>query len=192
MIVCGYGVVLDSPLGNLYLPEVVKFCQENRPDEIYLCGGPTQQVTAHRLYNRPMSEAQVMKEWILDHAPSIPVVPIRVLGESFTTKENISHASELAFRQMQQEAYMPHTGYRFTIFCETQRALKVILYSRHYLLWLVRGNPDLIRVRTVNWELADPVREVKTTFAAWLDLKYPRLGIGEREGRRRRLKAQTA
>ena len=103
--------------------------------------------------------------------------------DSYTTYDNIRLAAE-KIRTVGFFHNVPGGNFKITIFCEAQRALKVILLSRHFMRDLVE-NVDSITIETVSWERADPVRELKTTIMTWLAIKYPWLGLAERERRRR-------
>ncbi len=114
-----------------------------------------------------------------------PSFMLQVLTDefSYTTYENIQNAVRHIRYVLKEEKV------QITIFCEAQRALKVSLLARHFMRDLVKDVDDL-RVETVNWERANPVRELKTTVLTWLAIKFPLLGIAERESRRRRHRAK--
>ena len=111
--------------------------------------------------------------------------------DSYTTYDNIRLAAariatELQRMNMKWEERMA-TKVKITVFCEAQRALKVAMLTRHFLYTdrrLVKDVDD-IQIETYNWERADPNRELKTTVKTWLAIKYPWLGLAERERRRR-------
>lgn len=184
LVVMGYGIVLDSPLGNLYLPRIASWIDENRPDLVILCGGQTQKKTAQELFGSPMSEAQVMDHWLAKWwdkktgQDETLYSPVLLEQDSYTTTENIRNASRLI-----EKLDYPKDDIHITIFCEAQRALKVIMLSREYMLDLVE-NCDSIQVETVNWERANPVKEA-LSIIKWLLIKGE-WSTDEGQARRRR------
>ena len=178
VVVCGYGCNIDSPLA-VYVDRVRNFLRVNRVGQVIFCGGETQKKSfpgkseAQVMYNYLMVQPEGLQGWHQSHWIQI---------DSYTTYDNIRLAAEKI--RIMKSHDDPNAKFKITIFCEAQRALKVIRLSRHFMRDLVE-NVDSITIETVSWERADPVRELKTTIMTWLAIKYPWLGLAERERRRR-------
>ena len=174
VVVCGYGCDINSPLA-VYIDRVRSFLRVNRVDQVIFCGGETQKKSFPE-----KTEAQVMCNYLAVQ----PGGHRRYWLEtgSYTTFDNVRLAAEKI--RIMKSHDDPNAKFKVTIFCEAQRALKVIRLSRHFMRDLVE-NVDSITIETVSWERADPVRELKTTIMTWLAIKYPWLGLAERERRRR-------
>ncbi|MEK7138551.1 MAG: hypothetical protein AAB799_00005, partial [Patescibacteria group bacterium] len=78
---------------------------------------------------------------------------------------------------------------RITHFCEAHRAPNVNQCDRACLITLVEDLDDL-RLETESWERADPFKQVANLVYNRFAIKYPRLGLAEREQRRRMLRAK--
>lgn len=178
VVVCGYGCNIESPLAP-YLGRVADFLRRQLDVEsVILCGGETQKTKFPR-----RSEARVMYDYL--NKCGLPMG--FVLEEnSYTTYDNIKLAAEIIKRlrdgQTAQVGGRPHIKFRITIFCEAQRALKVIMLARHFMSDLVKDIDD-IQVETYNWERADPRRELKSTIMTWLAIRFPSIARQERDKR---------
>lgn len=138
------------------------------------CGGFTQKKTAPGV-----SEAGLMREYAgADQFPEFMLKSFTE-DESYTTFDNIKKASEIIRHKL------CIADGRITIFCEATRSPHVIRIARHFMGNLVDSIDD-ITVETSSWE-----RDVHLLKLAWkyilveLTIKYPWLGIAERERRRR-------
>lgn len=172
--VCGYGCHLDTPL-RPYLDKVAAFINQRDPDAVIFCGGYTQQKSAPGV-----SEAGLMSSY-LDHDQKInPGKKAEFFqeGSSYTTLYNIEGASEIIRRQL------CIADGRITIFCEATRAPNVVMLARHFMGDLVDSIDD-ITVETASWERADPFKQVRNLIYNKLAIKYPWLGLAEREQRKR-------
>jgi len=189
MVVNGYGTILDSPLGSIYLPRVKRVIEEQRPKMVILCGGKTFQKTMPNY-----SEASVMEEWLRENLhPTIygPPLGFRTEDVSYTTLENCLGAAYF----MQVQAWRFWSGGRRGYFrvihcCEATRAAHVIMLDRHILIkkFQLVNSIDDITVETASWERADPFKQVYAMIHSRMDIKYPWLHLANRE-RKRRIKA---
>jgi hypothetical protein len=192
VIINGYGCHLDTPL-KLYLDRVVQFLN-SIPREVVLqllfSGGPTQQKSAPGI-----TEARLMRAYIYKHYhPERDRMGFVSYEEdtAFTTHDNISKAAEW-LRYLIPD-YDIATGHKFestkiTIFCEATRSATVAMLAGHFLLSFVKSIDD-ITVETASWERADPFRQVGSLIHNKLAIKYPWLGIAERERRHRMRRAR--
>lgn len=182
VVVCGYGCNIDSPLQR-YLTRVLEYLYSYEPQAVIYSGGYTQQKSFHGL-----SEAGVMADYVeqmvffpWNHEEHLET-------EAYTTYDNIELAAAKIRRWRDGNFgvtnHRPYVKFRITIFCEAQRALKVILLSRYFMSGLVDDIDD-IQIETYNWERADPMRELKTTFLTWLAIKFPSLARAESEKKRK-------
>lgn len=173
LVVCGYGCHLHTPL-KPYLDRVVRFIQENKPDEVIFCGGFTQRKTADT------SEALLMLQYVTDK-----------LGEknegtfmypesnSYTSLENIRQAAKIIL------SWHPINKLKITIFCEAQRAPNVIMLARHFMADIVESIDD-ITVETASWERADPFKQAYNMIYNRLAIRFPYLARRECQKRLRR------
>ncbi len=159
VVVCGYGCHIDTPL-RPYLDRVARFVLQERPDLVILCGGETQQQSAPNvseagLMLQYLSKAVATKPYPLENIAVTTAGTLLELEQyHYTTYENIQGASR-HIRSM----YLPGTKFKITIFCEAQRALKVALYSRHFMMNLVDSVDD-IKIETDSWERTNPAKEI--------------------------------
>ena len=156
VIVCGYGCHLVPELQG-YLDRVVRFCNEQQPDCLILCGGFTQRKSApHR------SEAGVMKEYII---PALKYVPKLVYAEenSYTMPDNIENAT----KRMRNDGFLEDST-TLTVFCEATRALKTDLLVRHF----IRRRAT---IETASWELMSPAKQIVSTLYDGAAIKPPPL-----------------
>lgn len=174
VVVCGYGCHLDTPL-RPYLDRVFRFIQTCGAYAVIFCGGFTQKKTAPGV-----SEAGLMREHIRADQFRFNVF---TEDDSYTTLENIQKASEIIRRQL------CIADGRITIFCEATRAATVIMLARHFMGDLVDSIDD-ITVETASWERADPFKQAKNLIYNKLAIKYPWLGLAERERRKRIRRAE--
>lgn len=190
VVVCGYGCNLDSPL-KPYLERVIDFVEYNEVSKepvtnVVLCGGFTQQKTFPG-----KSEARVMYDYLQSNTLSRLDFPSRIQFQleenSYTTHDNILMAANKigGFKKDWRTDLVPEQ-FKITIFCEAQRALKVILLSRRFMKDLVSSVAD-IKTETDSWELRDPDSwkhgkrgELWTTNMTWLAIKFPFLAQLER------------
>lgn len=178
LVVCGYGCHLDTPL-RPYLDRVFRFIQTYHPNTVIFCGGFTQNKTAPGV-----SEAGLMREYT--RADQFPEFMLKSFteDESYTTFDNIKNASEIIRHKL------CIADGRITIFCEATRSPHVIRIARHFMSDLVDSIDD-ITVETSSWE-----RDVNLLNLAWkyilaeLAIRYPWLGIAERERQRRLLRSK--
>ena len=63
------------------------------------------------------------------------------------------------------------------------RAANVIMIARHFMGDLVDSIDD-ITVETASWERADPFKQVRNLIYNKLAIKYPWLGLADREHRK--------
>jgi len=176
LVVCGYGCHLDTPLGKVYLPRVVRFIRKNIPTAVIFCGGFTQKKTAPNV-----SEAELMYKYVKD---TINItISMRTETNSYTTLENLRNAADSI------RFYIPGTfGYKkemigkITIFCEATRAANVIMLARHFMIDLVESIDD-ITVETASWERADPFKQVYNMIYNRLAIRFPYLAHREHQKR---------
>jgi hypothetical protein len=185
VIVNGYGTILDSPLGHVYLPRVLKVIMDNRPEMVIFCGGRTFLKTMPSL-----SEASVMENWIRKHLdPTLePRLGYRTNDDSYTTLENARGAAYY-LREQAWRFWPPGQRGFFKVIhcCEATRAANVVMLDRHFLVdedQLVESIDD-ITVETASWERADPFKQAGNLIYNRLAIKIPWLGLAERERRRR-------
>ena len=177
VVVCGYGCHIDTPL-RPYLGRVFRFVQDEHPEAIIFCGGFTQKKTAPGV-----SEANLMHDYT--RADQFPEFMLKVFIEdgSYTTFDNIKKAANI----IQGQLWGP--THRITIFCEATRAANVVMLARHFMGNLVDSIDD-ITVETASWERADPFKQVGNLIYNKLAIKYPWLGLAEREHRKRIRRAE--
>lgn len=182
LVVCGYGCHLDTPL-KLYLDRVVRFIKENKQpiQMVIFCGGFTQQKSAPGV-----SEAMLMREYIYSNLEEIrpPAFWIYCEDRSYTSFQNIERAAEIIRTERL------YNDCRIVIFCEATRSANIIMLARHFMLELV-NNIDDITVETGSWERADPFKQVGNLIYNKLAITFPRLGLAERECRRRIRRAEN-
>lgn len=192
VIVCGYGCHLDTPL-RPYLDRVVNFINsiENSRLLVIFCGGPTQQKTAPGV-----TEAALMADYVYPrtntHGNSI--LEIEKLADSYTTFYNVRQTFfflKYLFKSKSGFASNQTLPIRITIFCEATRSANVMLLARHFLLPFVKTIDD-ITLETGSWEGADPFKQAGNLVYNRLAIKYPWLGLAEREQRRRMEHAKHA
>ena len=174
-----------------YLQRVAGFIDTNIPDLLILTGGETKKKSAPG-----RSEAKVMWEYIFPRM--IKASRDRYLQgknknvmfdeRSFTTWDN-SACAYLALLKAIGAGVIRNEPCRITHFCEAHRAPVVNMCDRNFLIWFVQNLNDL-RVETESWELADPFRQVKNLIYNKLAIKYPWLGLAERERRKRIKRAE--
>jgi len=163
VVVCGYGCNLDSPL-KPYLNRVVKFCREQHPDLVVLCGGPTQQKSFPG-----KTEAFVMHTYLRGRfEEGLSDWPYRCYleEESFTTYDNIRGAAGIIRDR-------GLTLSEITIFCEATRALKIARAARHFLGFPPEHGAPPIRIETDSWELMHPFWELLNSVEMELTLRLP-------------------
>lgn len=78
---------------------------------------------------------------------------------------------------------------RIIIFCEATRSANVMQLARAFLLPFVKTIDD-ITLETGSWERADPFKQAGNLIYNRIALKYPWLGLAEREQRRRMERAK--
>lgn len=156
VIVCGYGCHLVPELQG-YLDRVARFCNEQQPDCLILCGGFTQRKSAPG-----RSEARVMKEYII---PALKYAPKLVYTEedSYTTPDNIENSA----KSMRNDGLLEDST-TLTVFCEATRALKTDLLVRHFI-----GRRATIE--TASWELMSPAKQIVSTLYDWAAITFPPL-----------------
>jgi hypothetical protein len=186
IIVCGYGVHIE-PWLKPYLFRVIKFFRE-LPDSdfptLIFCGGETDPSIW-------TTEAEVMSNFFSQEVDCIPDSRDYRLWEEFTsvtTHGNISRAAELIGLPLCPPGD-PIAGYSFkktkiTIFCETDQSEIIRLLSHNLLLQFV-DTVDDIRIETESRKRINPLKRVWWSVYYKLATKFPRLGLFEREDRRR-------
>ena len=188
LIVNGYGCHLNTPLGHIYLPKVVRFIDENFEQimKVIFTGGFTQHETAPGI-----SEARLMADYIRTHSKCAPDIIVEC--DSYTTHENI-YNSEACIWEVHLYEFLqngkPWPDVRIVVFCEALRTASVIMLSRRFLLQYVDSIDDIM-VETASWERLDPMRFWWKMFLDWLDLKYRWLGIANRKSNIQRLKSKN-
>ena len=197
VIVNGYGCHLTYPNGKdtplkTYLDRVVRFIDNIQSDDflqIFFTGGLTQQASAPGV-----TEARLMAEYVERHPNRRRLFLMPFKEEtSFTTFYNISRIAQwlgiLSNLNQGLETSRKFESTKITIFCEATRSANVMMLARHFLLPFVQSIDD-ITVETVSWERADPFNQVKNLIYNRLAIKYPWLGLAEREQRKRMLRAK--
>lgn len=177
VVVCGYGCHIDTPL-RPYLGRVFRFVQDQHPNIVIFCGGFTQKKSAPGVSEaRLMQDYTQLNEW--------PAFMLKTLTDesSYTTYGNIENASRLIRYVLKEK------DVQVTIFCEATRAANVIMLARHFMGGLVESVDD-ISVETASWERADPFKQASNLIYNKLAIKYPLLGLAEREYRRRVRRAE--
>lgn len=109
--------------------------------------------------------------------------------DSYNTFENIEKVAQIIrHQQLRVRRFLPaiYDHCRVTIFCEATRSATVIMLARHFMSGLINSIDD-ITVETASWERADPFKQAINLVYYKLAIKYPWLGLAERE-RRKRLK----
>jgi len=185
VIVCGYGCHLVDVL-VVYLNKVIDFLKENKPDLVIFCGGETQRDSAFGI-----SEAQMMANYVNDSLVRFlsfiddrRIFPFRIENDSYTTHENIRNASIILNSWAGPRKEEIKGKIHISIFCEATRAANVVMLSRHFMKDLV-GSVDDITIETGSWERADPFKQVGNLIYNKTAIKFPWLGLAERERRRR-------
>ena len=141
---------------------------------LFSAGGVTQKKSAP-----DVSEAGLMRECEYTKADQFPEFMLKVFTENdfYTTLQHIKNASEVIRRQL------CIADGCITIFCEAMRAANVIMIARHFMGDLVDSIDD-ITVETASWERADPFKQVRNLIYNKLAIKYPWLGLADREHRK--------
>ncbi len=185
VVVNGYGCHLDTPLDQTYLPKVAKFIEEHLTIlEVIYTGGFTQRRTAPGI-----SEAKLMSDFVTQQVDFMGCEDFfRLEEDSYTTYENsqkvvahldaIMHEQSLTFRDI-----------RIVHFCEATRAPLVVMLDRHFLLPFVETIDD-ITIEAASWERVDPFKQVHNLIYNKLAIKYPLLGLAERERKKRIRRAE--
>lgn len=184
-LINGYGCHLDTPLGRVYLPKMLKFIQENQPDYILCLGGFTQRKSALGI-----SEAKLMLTWFFDHMSTPDQRRFLIDENSYTTLEN-SRNGAVMIRRLVGSMKLENNSPKILIThgCEATRAANVVMLDRHFMGDLVESIDD-ITVETASWERADPFKQVKNLVYNKLAITYPWLGLAERERRKRIKRAE--
>lgn len=185
IVVNGYGTILDSPLGKIYLPRVKRVIEEQRPEMVIFCGGKT------FLKTMPNdSEASIMQGWIEQNLDPMacPCLGYQIEDTSYTTFENSQGAAYIMKKQAWRFWAEGRRGYfRIIHCCEATRAANVIVLDRYFMIerdCLVKDIDD-ITVETASWERADPFKQVGNLIHNKLAITSPWLGLAEREHKRR-------
>ncbi len=190
VVVCGYGCHLRDPEGRPtplmpYLAKVVTYLYMRQPELVIFCGGHTQRDTAPGV-----TEARLMANYVADAFRGCAWFfrgKVRLEEGSYTTLYNIRNAAATirnwAFHHARGEKV------RITVFCEATRSPNVVMLARHFMKDLVDSIDD-ITVETASWERADPFKQVWNLIYNRLAIKYPFLGLAERELERRVLRAE--
>ena len=180
-IVNGYGCHLDTPLGSVYLPLMVRFIAENwgMLVAVIFSGGFTQCKT------RPgFSEARVMADYAWKNMGlSAQPENWHLEEDAYTSLEN-SQKSASKIIQILGHRGLTYYDIRIVHGCEATRAANVVMLDRHFMRNLVESIDD-ITVETASWERADPFKQVRNLMYNRAAIKYPWLGLAERERRRR-------
>lgn len=173
VVVNGYGCHLDTPLGDVYLPRVVRFINETQPDLIVFSGGETQRKTAPGI-----SEAELMRKFVMPRLDRLPEKGFGCDAHSYTTLENACGAA------IWVNTHLSSKKVRVTFCCEATRAANVVMVGRHFFYGLIDSIDDLT-VETASWERADPFKQVQNLLYNKLAITYPWLGLAERERNKR-------
>jgi hypothetical protein len=185
VVVCGYGCHLDTPL-KPYLDKVGAFINLYNPELVIFCGGCTQKKSAPGV-----SEAGLMSGY-LDHDQMVlpgKKTEFVVEANSYTTYRNIRNAAWRIESWFMRHDVLSDEKVRITIFCEATRAPLVIMLARHFMGDFVDSIDD-ITVETASWERADPFKQVRNLIYNKLAIKYPWLGLAERECKKRICRAE--
>lgn len=188
--VCGYGCHLrdtegrDTPL-RPYLDKVALFIKRHLPDMVIFCGGYTQRKSAPGV-----SESGLMHDYVSSQLRSLGEVynlstHLFIEDNSYTTYGNIKMSAS-HFKK-----FFGSKECRITNFCEATRSANVIMLSRHFMDDLIESVDD-ITVETGSWERADPFKQAGNLIYNKLAIKYPWLGLAEREHRKRIRRAEYA
>ncbi len=187
--VFGYGCHIDSPLGWIYLPRVLRFINEVSEDEdlnVVFYGGPTQQASAPGI-----TEAKLMHDWIWKHPDRRRTFYSILEDGSYTTYYNAKYAGMMLANLPEVDAQgHRYSSTRVTITCEATRSANVIMLARYFMLKFVESIDD-IAVETASWERADPFKQVGNLIYNKLAITFPWLGLAEREQRKRICRAKT-
>ncbi len=174
-VVCGYGCDINSPL-RPYLDRVGEFLRVNNIEAVILCGGETRKATFPG-----KSEARVMYDYLritANHSADFVIE-----DKSYTTYDNIRLAAD-RIRRMRPRG-REDIKFKITIFCESQRDLAVEIAARYFMRNLVADVEGDIRTETVSWERLHPSKALFKANMMWLAIKFPWLGIADRERYRR-------
>ncbi|MEK7121536.1 MAG: hypothetical protein AAB857_02400 [Patescibacteria group bacterium] len=167
-----------------YLNKVARFVDEYLPDFLLFSGAETQQNSAPG-----QSEAKVMWEFVFPRLNMISrekylhLKQVRLEDRSFTTFYNSYYAYGAIFTAI-GTGVLKNEPCLITHFCEAHRAPNVNQCDRACLTTLVEDIDDL-RLETESWERADPFKQAGNLIYNKLAIKYPWLGLAERERRKR-------
>lgn len=159
LVVCGYGCHLTPELTE-YLDRIAAYIRETGTLFVILCGGFTQRDSASGI-----SEAAAMAAYLRPRVDERVTFILR--EDSYLTVENIADAAIVvqSMRNDRWQGIEPREE-KVVIFCETQRALKVLLCA-WYLM------PVRVSVQTVSWERANPILEFMKTGKELVALFIP-------------------
>ena len=198
LIVNGYGPHIqfeDPKLDRFlegyrrYLERVAYFIDEYLPDFLVFSGGATQQKSAPG-----QTEAKIMFNYVFPRMNKVSrekylqMRQVRLEERAFTTFGNSYYAHGAIFTAI-GTGVLKNEPCLITHFCEAHRAPNVNQCDRAFLRTLIEDIDDL-RLETESWERADPFKQVANLVYNRLAIKYPRLGLAEREQRRRMLRAK--
>lgn len=104
---------------------------------------------------------------------------------------NIHNAAEIIHNVIPEKTPygFPYESTKITIGCEATRSANVMMLARHFLLPFVKTIDDMT-LETDSWERADPFKQAGNLIYNKLAIKYPWLGLAEREQRRRMERAK--
>lgn len=184
MAVNGYGTILNSPLGQVYLPRVKRAIEEHRPEMVIFCGGYT--------FAKSMpsdSEASIMAGWMREHLDpaATPRLGYRTENNSYTALGNSQGAAYFMEAQIWRFWRQGRGYYRLIHCCEATRAANVVMLDRHFMIDEFRlvSSIDDITIETASWEQADPLKQAVSMFHNRMAIRFPTLGFAERERKRR-------
>ena len=104
---------------------------------------------------------------------------------SYTTYSNAKLAAEICRELPKSDAQgHPYINTHITMACEATRSANVIMLARHFMPKFVESIDD-ITVETASWERADPFKQAFNLIYNKLAIKFPWLGLAERERARR-------
>lgn len=172
-----------------YLKRVARFIDEYLPDYLVFSGAETQQSSAPG-----RSEAKVMWDYVFPRLNKVArekYLHMKQVGlekRAFTTFYNSYYAYGALFTAI-GTGVLRNEPCLITHFCEALRGPNVNQCDRAFLITLVEDIDDL-QLETESWERADPFKQVANLVYNRLAIKYPRLGLAEREQHRRMLRAK--